>query len=181
MRLDSTVVLKGVLRRAVMAAAAETMLVGAALLFAPDFRALALRWYLIVLAVIVVIALDRLLADSFLPTGWSTFDVVATKMPEPSERPERLEQIERYLGFAQGNMGDFRYHIRPVLRDVAADRLTFGSHGVNLKDQPEVARAMLGEEVWQALWPEREPPIRRGQPGIAPETLETIIAVLERL
>ena len=80
---------------------------------------------------------------------------------------------------ALSNAGDVHWRLRPVLRDVAAA----GVHGrgVDLDGDPAAARALLGEEAWELVRPDRPRPQDTFAPGLSPAALDRILAVLEDL
>jgi hypothetical protein len=79
---------------------------------------------------------------------------VEAEQPEPFESTSgpvvRLRQLERRLQGASTDGGKFDWNVRPVLLELAADRLRY-KYAVNLRAQPEQARTILGEQLWLDL------------------------------
>jgi hypothetical protein len=114
------------------------------------------------------------------PQPWerSPFD----RRPERPERPSavgELERIDRLVVLGCANAFDLHFRLRPLLRDLARERLHAG-HGVELDRHPERARPLLGEELWEVVRPEREIG-RRSGPGLPPAALAQLVERLEAL
>jgi hypothetical protein len=86
--------------------------------------------------------------------------------PDRPPRPEplaELERIDRTLVLAASSSFDVHHRLRPLLRQLAAERL-HARHGIELDRQPERARALLGDELWEVVRPDRE--LDRHAPGL---------------
>ena len=128
-------------------------LIGIALV-APGRLELAGRIYALVLcaAVIVVLllALRRAYPDE-------------TVLREPEKRaprrvpPPSLGRIEHETALAIAGSFDLHYHLIPRLRAVAAG-LLHSRRNVSLTETPEAARAILGEDAWELVRPDRPAP-----------------------
>ena len=100
---------------------------------------------------------------------------------ERERRPERLpdlERIERELTLACQTAADVHFRLRPRLRRVAA-RLLSAKRGLDLDADPPAARRVLGDELWELVRADREPPHRRDAPGLSLPESERIVAALE--
>jgi hypothetical protein len=79
---------------------------------------------------------------------------VQAEQPEPFESASgpvvRLRQLERRLQGASTDGSKFDWNVRPVLLELAADKLRY-KYAVNLRAQPEQARTILGEQLWLDL------------------------------
>nr|MBA2462827.1 hypothetical protein [Actinomycetota bacterium] len=53
--------------------------------------------------------------------------------------------------------------------------------GLNLDGNPAAARNALGDELWQLVRADREPPQRRDAPGLEPAAADRVVSALERL
>jgi hypothetical protein len=93
-------------------------------------------------------------------------------------RPQRLGELERDVGFALGQAIDVE-RLRPVLREVAAQRLA--AHGIDLDLDPGPAAARLGTELWELVRQDHALPRDRHGPGIEPAALRAIVERLEGL
>ncbi|MDQ1725344.1 MAG: hypothetical protein QOG52_2372 [Frankiaceae bacterium] len=63
---------------------------------------------------------------------------------------ERIARVRRSLVQATKEGDSFDRHIRPVLADIADDRLR-AAYGITITTHPDAARARLGEDLWQRL------------------------------
>jgi hypothetical protein len=94
-------------------------------------------------------------------------------------RPEPLERIERVVEAGHQTAGDVHVRVRPLLREIAGPLLR--RHGVRLDGEPARARALLGEELWEVVRPDRPPPRERRDRGLELSELEQLVQRLERL
>lgn len=68
-------------------------------------------------------------------------------------RPQQLEWLERQIGDTRASGFELPYQFRPVVRNIASAALV-REHGVVIERDPERARAIVGERVWQLIRPE---------------------------
>lgn len=94
-------------------------------------------------------------------------------------RPATLERIERVVDAGRQTAGDVHVRVRPLLREIAAPLLR--REGVRLDSEPQRARALLGEELWEVVRDDRPRPQERRAPGLALADLERLVQRLERL
>src|SRR5436305_5419130 len=95
-------------------------------------------------------------------------------------RPPELERTERMLSMASTTAFDLHYRLRPILREVAEQRLA-DRRGLRLDaGGPQVEQA-LGGELWGIVRPDRVAPERRFEPGAPPEILARAIEHLESI
>jgi hypothetical protein len=94
-------------------------------------------------------------------------------------RPAALERIERVVEAGRQTAGDVQVRVRPLLREIAAPLLR--REGVRLDSEPQQARAVLGEELWDVVRPDRPRPQDWRAPGITLPELERLVQRLERL
>jgi len=102
--------------------------------------------------------------------------------PEKAEQPPpiaELEKIDRLVVLGAANEFDLHYRLRPLLRQVAGDRL-YGLYGVELDRDPERARQLLGEGFWELVSAERKVGRRTG-PGLPAAELAAYVERLEAL
>src|SRR5581483_11199810 len=162
------------LRELAGTAALATLVVVALLLAGPVDRRLVLHLYLLAGTALVLGA-----AVGALPRrGRSAFDAALERPVPEAARPPQLARVERAVTLGVGNALDFHARLRPLLRDVAAARLA-AAGGVEL-DSP-AGRAALGEEAWELLRPDREPPVDRFGRGVDESRLRRVVATLEAL
>jgi hypothetical protein len=150
-------------------------------LWSPEHREFAARAYVIFLGAL----LARLLTRAVVAVTWApedpSFDLamkVRLARGLPSARDPAV--IEQEIGWAMKRALELHHRLRPRLRGIAADRLT-ANHGVSLDQQMGSARRLLGEEAWELLRPDREPPVERFGPGLPLPVMERIVTAVERL
>jgi hypothetical protein len=101
-------------------------------------------------------------------------------VPEPPDRPPaedglvELTALEHRLAWGSVDPDRFRERVRPVLVDLTVERLR-SRHGVDPATQPEEARRILGESLWQMV---TGPPPSRCPTG--PE-LSRLVEAMERI
>ena len=94
-------------------------------------------------------------------------------------RPPELERLERELTLGASTAFDLHYRLRPTLREIAGERLA--NQGLRLDGGGAAVEGALGEELWELVRPDREPPLRRFAPGISPDGARRAIERLEAL
>jgi hypothetical protein len=168
--------MKRVLRALVWAAGLGALPFVLALIFLPGRRDLALDLYLLLIASGAVFALVRALAEE-----------APRAEPEPPSRPRRsmerlpeLERTERAVLLSASTAFDVHYRLRPILREVAAQRLAT-RRGLSLDEDTAASRAIVGDGTWELVRPDREPPELRYGPGIAAREFREVVAALERI
>ena len=85
----------------------------------------------------------------------------------------RVVALESLLRRSAEDPATYERRLQPFLVDVAAHRLR-REHGVDLADDPAVARRLLGDEAWTAL---TEPPGHR----LSPSRIARTVTAIERL
>ena len=164
------------LRAFVWAAALGALPLALALLFLPGRRALAFDLYLLLIGSAAVLALVRALAEAA-PRSDAEPRPPVRRL---SQRLPELERTERAVLLSASNAFDVHYRLRPILREVAAQRLAT-RRGLTLDTDRTAARAVLGEDTWELVRPEREPPELRFGPGVPAAELREVIDALERI
>lgn len=94
-------------------------------------------------------------------------------------RPADLVRLERLVVTGRSTAGDLHQRLRPVLQEIAATRLR--PHGVWLDRNPEEARRLLGDELWELVRADRPRPSEPREPGLSLEQLGSVVTRLERL
>lgn len=153
-----------------------TCVLVAVLWIAPQHRGFAARAYLLLIAGLAIraLALEILRAD---PLGSRSRAVARSGRPPV---PDELLRIERALASAPGSARETYHRLRPVLREIAVDRLEVRRR-IALDAEPARARAVLGDEAWALLrggLPRTTDPYA---PGIDPGTIGEIVARLEAI
>jgi hypothetical protein len=136
-------------------------------------RALAI-WVVIAAA----LALLVLVSDSR-PAGKrvSRFEAAMRGRAVKPSAPAELLRVERELELGIASAGSAHHSLLPRLRSAAAARLA-SRHGVDLDRRPDAARALLGDEAWELLRPDRPEPADRFARGVP---RETVTALIERV
>ncbi len=96
----------------------------------------------------------------------------------PRGRPQDLERLEHLVVGGRSSAADAHVRIRPVLRGIASARLS--RRGVRLDRRPDLSQALLGEELWELVRPNRPRPADPRGPGISLDELERMTERLER-
>jgi hypothetical protein len=170
----------GPLVRAALLATAATLALLVAAQLAPDRRPLAVGAWLLLLGALSLRLLLRWLGLAYPRPPASPFDAALRARPEAARAPRELDRLVRLLALASASGAHAHSRLRPELRPVAADRLSW-SLGVDLDADPATARAALGEAGWALLRPDPGPPPDRDAAGLAPADLAAIVDALERL
>jgi hypothetical protein len=110
----------------------------------------------------------------------SRFDAALRGQTAKATAPAELLRVERELELGIANAGSAHHRLLPRLRTAAASRLA-SRHGVELERRPEAARALLGDEAWEFLRPDRPEPFDRFARGVPRETVAALIERVESL
>jgi hypothetical protein len=170
---------KGTLLRISVFVVLLTAVLLALVVAVPSRRTLLVGIYELVLGAIAVSAL----VSSFQalgPKGWlrSPFERNPAK-PEEAPPIAELDRFDRLVVLGTGNEFDLHYRLRPLLRQLAADRLD-ARHGIDLDREPERAQPLLGDELEALVSPDRELG-RRTAAGIDRVELARDVERLEQL
>jgi hypothetical protein len=165
--------------RAVEIAVLPTAVLVVVLVIAPGRAELAVHVYVLVLLAAALASVVGSIASQA-RTGESPFDTALGRPAEESERLPELVRLEREVGLAQASEFDLYHRLRPALRDIAAG-LLFVRRGIDLDRQPERAREALGEETFELVRADREPPWDRTASGPTLDELRRVVASLEGL
>jgi hypothetical protein len=152
-----------------------------AVLWLPEHRELAARVYAIFVGVLAVRLLVRAVVVATTAPQERPFDLALrgrAVRPLPIAKEPGL--IAHETGSATNRALELHHRFRPRLRRIAADRLA-ANHGVDLDEGTESAKRLLGDEAWEFLRPDREPPADRFGPGMPLAKLERIVSAVERL
>jgi hypothetical protein len=166
-------------RRDLFAAARALLLPTLALLglalLAPGRLELGVRIYALLLCatamVVVLLALRRAYPEE---------TPLHRSAPAGGQRtpPPDLERIEHEVALAVAGSFDLHYRLVPRLRALAAGLLS-SRRNVSLERTPEDAWALVGEEAWALVRPDREAPQERLGKGIAAGDLGHVVDSLE--
>jgi hypothetical protein len=136
------------------------------------------RAYVAIIGILAVRALVRWIAT-----------VPPTVRPEPF-RPHRRRWLrrrppattrrgsDRVLHLATFSAGDAHRTLRPLLQEIADERLR-ADHGLTIDDPAAASR--LAPATWELVRPDRPPPHDLRAPGLDPATIDSILTDLEAL
>ena len=156
-----------------------TVAVAVALAVVPDRAELAIHiWLLVILALACVVLIQAV--HRAYPTGNSPFLASLRTTSLKAERPGSLARTERELSMAGAAAFDVHFRLRPVLSELATDLLST-RRGIDLERSPERAHAVLGDDVWEIVRPDRPEPEQRHAPGLDEAELGRIVTALERV
>ena len=94
--------------------------------------------------------------------------------------PTSLGRIEHEVALGVAGSFDLHFRLVPRLRTVAAGLLN-SRRRVSLETSPDTARALLGDDAWALVRPDRPTPQDRLGQGIAPSDLGRAVGALEAL
>lgn len=139
-----------------------------------------LTTYVLVLAAIALAALTRIARRASELSSPSDFEAALRARPVDPMRPPELVRTEREITLGTSSAGHLHQRLLPILREAAAARLSTG-HNVDLARRHDAARALLGEDAWELLRPDRPEPSDRNDPGIPMRRLRDVVSTLEQL
>jgi hypothetical protein len=153
-----------------------SMLLVIVALAVPEHRTRAGAAYLLALGALgVVLALRSLFARA---ARRSAFEAALTSGSARPVRLRALAQIENDCIQGLANPVDLHRRLRPRLQEIAAQRLA-ARHGIDLDRRPDAARALLGEDAWELVRPDRPPPDEVSGPRVDTATLRRVLDRLE--
>jgi hypothetical protein len=109
----------------------------------------------------------------------------ASRPPRRRRRPSRdrlpdLRRLEATVAVSPSSAKETYHRLRPILREIAADRLEVGRR-IDLDEDPVRARDALGDEAWAYLQADVPMPEDRSLPGPSLIRTEEIVASLEAI
>jgi hypothetical protein len=171
--------MKRIVLRAAEILALPTAVLAVVIALAPGRAALAVHVYvLVVLAAALASVVGSIAGQS--DAGESQFDAALHRPTEEHERLPELARLEREVALAQASAFDAHYRLRPVLREIARGLLAV-RRGVDLDRRPERAQELLGDETFELVRGDRDPPWDRLAPGLDTAQLARVVATLEAL
>jgi hypothetical protein len=148
------------------------------LLVLPGRVEIAVHVYVLFLAAFGLAHLLRLLHRSLPEPQTSVVDPALRPRRRSAPRIPELEKIEREVILGQATAFDVHFRLRPTLRRIASELLR-ARRGIDLDREPEAARRVLGDETWELVRGDREPPPERFGPGLELATLRRVVGALE--
>jgi hypothetical protein len=140
-------------------------------------RALAI-WVILVAALVLLLLVRK--SRERTDSGCGHFEAALRREPAQATGTVELLRTERDLELGIAGAGHAHHRLLPILRDVAAARLA-SRHGVELDRRPDAARALLGDEAWELLRPDRPEPTDRFAPGVPRARVAAVIDRVESL
>jgi hypothetical protein len=157
-----------------------TAALGLALVIVPGRIELVVHVYGLVVLGLALVAVVGAISRAAGNAPPSAFEAALRRSKQEPERLSQLAKLERETSLAQASAFDLHFRLRPELREVAAGLLA-GRRGVDLDGEPERSRELLGEETWELVRADREPPHERAAPGLDTAALRRVVAALESL
>ena len=154
------------LRRAGTWAVAAGFLAVLTAIVRPGDRALIVEAYLLFLGGVMLVLLVAATSRALPPAGRSALEQALRQRRHVPARPAALLTLERRVLLATETAFEVHYRLRPVLREIAAYRLS-AHRGIDLDADLDAARTALGPEAWELVRPDRQPPpdrLARGRP-----------------
>jgi hypothetical protein len=153
----------------------------AALLALPPLstaRALAI-WVVIVAALSLIVLIRH--------PGWGSgsprarrFEAAVRGRAPAASQPVEFLRMERELELGIAGAAHAHHRLLPLLRAAAEARLS-SRHRIELDRRADAARALLGEEAWELLRPDRPEPADRFAPGVPRSRVAAVIDRVESL
>jgi len=165
---------------AIFFAVLATIALGIAPLAQPGRQALELDIYVLLIGSMAVLTGVLAIREAFPPSRGSAVAAALDVEPPPPVRPPDLERTERLLTMGTSTSFDFHYRLRPILREIAEQRLA-DRRGLRLDaGGPEVEEA-LGAELWELVRPDRVAPEERFRADVDRQALRRAVERLESL
>jgi hypothetical protein len=153
----------------------------AVLLAAPKVStSTALAIWMVLVAALVLVSLIRHSRDHAGPEPASRFEQALRKQKPPAAQAVELLRMDRELALGSADADHAHRRLLPLLRATAAARIA-ARHGFQLERRPEAARALLGDDVWELLRPDRPPAADRHGPGVPQRQIAAVIEKVESL
>ena len=150
------------------------------LIVLPGRAELVLHVYALALAAIALVHLIRAVRRAHPVAATSPFDAALRQRRRRSERLPELARVEREVSLGMATAFDLHYRLRPPLRRIAGELLA-ARRGIDLEGSPEAARKALGDQTWEIVRADREPPRDRYGAGLELATLHAVVESLEAL
>jgi hypothetical protein len=161
-------------------AVAATLALVAVVELRPDRRPVALAAWLLLLGALAVRLLLRWLLLAYPRPVPSPFDAALATRPAAPRPPAELVRLARLLALSSASAVHAHTRLRPELRRIAADRLSF-TRGIELDADPVAARAAVGEAAWPLVRPDPGGLPDREAAGTPQAVLDAAVAAIERV
>jgi hypothetical protein len=169
--------------RLVMLVVVSSLILPFALFVAPGERSLLVRVELLLLGGCALWAMTNLVDRAAPRPPRLPLDPGPAPRPTKPGPPTSLSAVNRRLRLATIHAGDAHHWVRPLIRDIAADRLAL-RRGLDLDPslpaQAAEVQRILGPVAWE-LSRRSARPEDPFAPGIAPADLDEAVTALERI
>jgi hypothetical protein len=156
-----------------------TIALAVAVGLAPNRATFEVHLWLLAVLVLALLAFMRVVAATYARRP-SPFEASLVPASTPAERPPGLTRLEREVSMARSSAFDLHARLRPTVVELAAELLS-GRRGIDLERDPARARAVLGDDAWELVRPDRPAPADRHAPGIPDDDLLRIVTALEHV
>lgn len=146
----------------------------------PVSTARSLAIWLLLVAALALLTLARDVRSRDTSGSAPRFEAALRDRPRRSTIPIELARTERELELGIANADYAHRRLLRLLQAAAAARLA-SQHGVELARSPERAHALLGDEAWELLRPDRPAPLDRHGPGIPRAKVVALVEKVESL
>jgi hypothetical protein len=151
------------------------------LIVLPGRTELVLHVYALAIAAIALLHLVHAVRTAHPVLAGSPFEAALRKRTRRrDERLPELARVEREVSLGMATAFDLHYRLRPPLRRIAGELLA-AHRGIDLDGNPDGARKALGDETWEIVRADREPPQDRYGTGLPLATLHAVVKSLEAL
>ena len=165
-------------RRAARLLVVPAVALAAVIAFLPGRAGLAIRVFALILCGAALLVMLAALRRAYPP------ERVLRPAASPDMRrravPGTLARVEDEAALGVAGSFDLHFRLRPRLRRLTSDLLA-GRRNLSLADDPERARALLGDDAWELVREDRPPPEDRLARGIPINDLRRVVESLERL
>jgi hypothetical protein len=162
-------------------AVVATIAMVAAVLILPQHSNVILRGYLTTVGLLLALKLINSIASYIY--GDSVSQGGGFRKPQRNaakNRQTELLDIEQRVSFAKVSEFDYQSRLRPVVRDIAAQRLAANWH-IHLSNDPGVAKERLGSDLWDEIQGSPSLIDPREQRGMTVPRLRAIVERLESI
>lgn len=169
-----------IVRSGALGGGLATLVFLAALAFRPVSVEAAVDAYVLLLGTIVLFGLVGATTESDPDARRSPYEQALERTPPGAERPPELARMEREVALAVGSSFYEHFRLRPLLREIAAQRLE-SRFAADLDAPHGEARESLPADAWTLLDVDRPAPRNRHAPGIPVARLRELVDALERI
>jgi hypothetical protein len=167
-------------RRLVLPAVVAAVLLVVLLALRPLSTSRALAIWVVTVAAIALVLVVRHAGGRRARQRASRFEAALRGRRETPQRPLELLRMERELELGIADSAHAYRRLLPLLRAAAEARLA-SRHGIELDRRPDAAEALVGDDVWELLRPDRPEPADRHGPGIPRARVAAAIERVESL